>query len=376
MSKHKLKQFLFDINSNKNEKKGESGEGKEYSVVVLLSGYPYAFYDKTQETYEGFAVDIMRKIFKDLKLKPKIKWVQEKDVNFNQTVDDVASGKYDLAIGNFGMTADRSKKISFTHPVYLTDSSLIYRENESNPQNLIKNILKMWIKPFFIIFILALTIGLVSYFLKGRYKTKKHKLRWHIWGTLAALLGEPGSVVDESDVTNYFSLAIGLFILAIAFYMGSYLTAITTKAALRHTVDYDPFDPNTSYGIKNKRILVNKGTQYIDQIKKNGGIPILKERGVDGVEILTDNKKIDGYLNDTGYIIKETEYRPDFQVSYSKWTESNIGIGTTAFVLNKSKTELLRMFNRHILKLHKSRFIETQCTNWMDARPNKKLCQL
>ena len=67
MSKHKLKQFLFGINSNKNDKNRERGEGKEYSVVVLLSGYPYAFYDKTQETYEGFAVDIMRKLFKDLK---------------------------------------------------------------------------------------------------------------------------------------------------------------------------------------------------------------------------------------------------------------------------------------------------------------------
>ena len=44
MSKHKLKQFLFGINSNKNDKNRERGEGKEYSVVVLLSGYPYAFY--------------------------------------------------------------------------------------------------------------------------------------------------------------------------------------------------------------------------------------------------------------------------------------------------------------------------------------------
>ena len=123
MSKHKLKQFLFDIHSNKNEKKEKSDKGKEYSVVVLLSGYPYAFYDKTQETYEGFAVDIMRKLFKDLKLKPKIKWIKQDDVNFNQTVKDVAAGKYDLAIGNFSMTADRAKLVSFTQHVYLTEDA-------------------------------------------------------------------------------------------------------------------------------------------------------------------------------------------------------------------------------------------------------------
>ena len=222
---------------------------------------------------------------------------------------------------------------------------------------------------------MAVIIGLISYSLKGRYATKKHKFRWHLWGTLAALLGEPGTVVDESDVSNYYSLFIGLLILAIAFYIGSYLTAITTKAVLKHTADYDPFDPKTSYVIKNKRILVNKGTNYVDEVKKYGGIPILKEREKDGIEILTDNKKLDGYLNDTGYVIKEKEDRPDFQVSFSKWAESETGIGTTAFILNKSKTELLRMLNRQILKLHKNRFIEVQCSNWMDARPNKKLCR-
>lgn len=374
MSKHKLKQFLFDIHSNKN--KEDADKGKEYSVVVLLSGYPYAFYDKTQETYEGFAVDIMRKIFKDLKLKPKIKWVKEKDVNFNQTVKDVESGKYDLAIGNFSMTADRSKKINFTHPVYLTDSSLVYREEESDPFVLIKNILKIWVKPFATIFILAIIIGLISYYIKGRYALKKNKFRWHIWGTLAALLGEPGTVIDESDVSNYYSLFLGLLILALTFYIGSYLTAITTSTALKHTADYDPFDPNTGDGIKNKRILVNKGTNYVDEVKRYGGIPILKERKQDGIELLTDDKKIDAYLNDTGYVIKEKEDRPDFQVSFSKWAEANTGIGTTAFILNKRKTDLLRILNRHILKLHKNQFIEVQCSNWMDTRPNKKLCRL
>ena len=374
MSKHKLKQFLFDINSNKN--KENTDKGKEYSVVVLLSGYPYAFYDKTQETYEGFAVDIMRKLFKDLKLKPKITWIKEKDVNFNQTVKDVAAGKYDLAIGNFSMTADRSKKVSYTHTVYLTDSSLVYRENESHPMVLIKNILKIWVKPFSIIFILAVIIGLISYYLQGRYATKKNKLRWHLWGTLAALLGEPGTVIDESDVSNYYSLFLGLLILSFTFYIGSYLTAITTSTALKHTADYDPFDPNATLGIKNKRILVNKGTNYVDEVKRYGGIPILKERNQDGIELLTDDKNIDGYLNDTGYVIKEKEDRPDFQVSFSKWAESKTGIGTTAFILNKHKTKLLRMLNRHILKLHKNQFIEVQCSNWMDARPNKKLCRL
>ena len=37
-------------------------------IAVLLSGYPYAFYDKTQDSYEGLAVDILDKLIKDLEL--------------------------------------------------------------------------------------------------------------------------------------------------------------------------------------------------------------------------------------------------------------------------------------------------------------------
>ena len=377
MSKHKLKQFLFGINSNKNDKNGERGEGKEYSVVVLLSGYPYAFYDKTQETYEGFAVDIMRKLFKDLKLKTKITWVSKEDTNFNQTIKDVAAGKYDIGIGNFGTTAERIKLINFTHPLYLTDSSLVYRKgSEISYFALFKNILKIWVKPFSLIFFATIILGFLSYHIKGRYSSRKNVFRWHFWGTIAALLGEPGTVVDQSDVSNKFSIFIGLIVLALTFYMGTYLTALTTKAALKHTDKYDPFDPSITEGIKNKRILVNKGTYYATEVKRHNGIPILKNRNEDGVELLIKNKNIDGYWNDTGYIIKEIEDRPDYQINYSVWSNIESGIGTTSFIVNKKYTTLLRRMNKIILLLHKKRYIEGQCSNWMDARPNKNLCRL
>jgi len=378
MSKHKLKQFLFDINSNKNDnkEKPEKGKGKEYSVVVLLSGYPYGFYDKTQESYEGLAVDIMQKIFKDLKLKTKIKWVSNDDVDFNQTVKDVAAGKYDIGIGNFSVNPARVKLINYTHPLYLTDASLVYRTDKSRYSSLIKNILKTWLKPFSIIFILAIIIGLISYYLKGRYSSKKSNLRWHLWGTLSALLGEPGTVIDNSDVSNRYSIFLGLFILALTFYIGSYLTALTTSTAIKYTTDYDPFNPKTTKGIENKRILVNKGTNYIDEVKQYKGIPVLKERGQDGVELIIKHKDIDGYLNDSGYLAKEKEDRPDFKVDYSIWPQIEIPFGTTAFIVNKNQTDILRQINLKILKLQKIGYMERQCNRWIGVRPNKKLCRL
>ena len=115
-----------------------------------------------------------------------------------------------------------------------------------------------------ILFSLAIILGIMSYYIKGRYGTKKHKMRWHLWGTLAGLLGEPGTVVEESVLNNKFSLFLGVLILAISFYLGIYLTAVTTTAALKYTSNFDPFN---KYGLKGKKIIVNTGTNYINIIK-------------------------------------------------------------------------------------------------------------
>ena len=63
----------------------------------------------------------------------------------------------------------------------------------------IHNILKIWVKPFSLIFFATIILGFLSYHIKGRYSSRKNVFRWHFWGTIAALLGEPGTVVEVSQ---------------------------------------------------------------------------------------------------------------------------------------------------------------------------------
>jgi ABC-type amino acid transport substrate-binding protein len=343
-------------------------------IVVLLSGYPYAFYDKTQDSYEGLAIDVLDKLIKDLELKPNITYIPLSRVDFNKAIDDIADGKYDMGVGNFHNTPNRERKVNFTSPIYLTTTSLLF-QGKADYFDMTKNMLKIWIKPLSILLSLAIILGMISYFIKGRYSSKKHKISWHLWGTLGALLGEPGTVIEEADLKNNFSLFLGLLILAISFYLGIYLTAITTTAALKYTSHYDPFIKKS--GIKNKKIIINKGTAYIKEIEKYGGIPVLKERKHSGVEMLLKNPAtIDAYYNDEGYIIKELNDRPDIKLNYSKWTQKNIGVEPIGFPINKNLTGLMRAVNIQIMKLHETNFIESQCLHWMDSRPNINLCKL
>ena len=342
-------------------------------IAVLLSGYPYAFYDKTQDSYEGLAIDILRKLIKDLELKPNITYIPVSKVDFNKTIIDLTTGKYDLAVGNFNISPAREKEVNFTLPVYLTTTSLLYK-GEPDYTDMMTNMIKIWMKPLGILFSLAIILGIMSYYIKGRYGTKKHKMRWHLWGTLAGLLGEPGTVVEESDLNNKFSLFLGVLILAISFYLGIYLTAVTTTAALKYTSNFDPFN---KYGLKGKKIIVNTGTNYINIIKKYGGIPVIKERKQSGIEYLLKSEgKIDGYYNDEGYIMKELNDRPGIKLSYSKWPQKIIGVEPIGFPINKNLTGLLRALNIQIMKLHESGFIEYQCRKRIASRPNLNLCKL
>ena len=339
-----------------------------------MSGYPYAFYDKTQDSYEGLAIDILDKLIKDLELKPNITYIPSSQVDFNKTIQDIANGKYDMAVGNFNITPERETKVNFTLPIYLTTTSLLF-QGKADYTDMIKNMLKIWIKPLAILFSLAIILGIISYYVKGRYGSKKHKMRWHLWGTLGALLGEPGTVVEESDLKNKFSLFLGLIILAISFYLGIYLTATTTTAALKYTSGYDPFIKKN--GMKNKKIIINKGTANISSYQKIWRNTCLKELKQSGVELsIKKSWKIDAYYTDEGYIMKELNERPGLKLSYSKWPSKNIGIDPVGFPINKNLNGLLRALNIQIMKLHESRFIENQCSNWMDSRPNLKLCKL
>ena len=343
-------------------------------IAVLLSGYPYAFYDKTQDTYEGLAIDILDKLIKDLELKPNITYIPSSQVDFNNTIQDIENTKYDMAVGNFTITPNRETKVNFTLPIYLTTTSLLF-QSKTDYADMVKNMLKIWVKPLAILFSLAIIFGIISYYIKGRYGSKKHKMSWHLWGTLGALLGEPGTVVDESDMKNKFSLFLGLLILSISFYLSIYLTATTTTAALKYTSQYDPFTKEN--GIKNKKIIINKGTANVNIIKKYGGIPIGKELNQSGVELLLKNpSKFDAYYNDEGYIMKELQERPGIKLSYSKWPDKHMGIDPIGFPINKNLNGLLRALNIQIMKLHETGFIESQCSNWMDSRPNQKLCKL
>jgi ABC-type amino acid transport substrate-binding protein len=420
MSKKGLKNFLFDLRKNVISPKIWVGGKKKITnddlclkckpfygnykinprIAVVVSGYPYAYYDKIQGKYNGLCVNIMHQLVKDLNLTPTITYIggtknskeeiksetrsesvkggssaAHNESKFNKAINLVADGTYDMAIGHFYLTARREALVNFTSPIFLGRAGLLYKSRH-NYFGLYKNMIKTWVKPILILFGLAITLGSISYFLKGRYSEEAHHSKWHFWGTLAALLGEPGTVIDEADITNTSSLLLGLVILATSFYLSIYFSAQTTTTAVKYTSDYDPFFDSEN-GMVGKKILIRKSSERLKQkLKKNGAIPIILKKNESGVDILLKGgKDADGYASDIAYIATDVSERPKLQVNYSKWPETYLGSSGITIPVNRRLTGLLRALNLRILQLQEKGYLEHECSKWL-GEIDKNLCKL
>jgi ABC-type amino acid transport substrate-binding protein len=417
MSKKGLKNFLFDLRKNVIPPKIWVDGKKKITnddvclkcdpfygnykisprIVVVVSGYPYVYYDKIQGKYNGLCINIMHQLIKDLKLTPTITYIGGSDKNkkgndtraeaahggdsagddavqFNKTINLIADGTYDMGVGHFYLTSRREALVNFTSPIFLGRTGLLYKSRH-NYMGLYKNMVKTWIKPILILFGLAITLGSISYIFKGRY-SESHNSKWHFWGTLAALLGEPGTVIDEADITNTPSLLLGLVILATSFYLSIYFSAQTTTAAVKFTSNYDPF-VDSENGMVGKKILVRKSSERLRRrLKKNGGIPIILKKNESGIDILLQgDKEVDGYASDIAYIAADVAERPQLQVNYSTWPEKHLGNSAIMLPVSRNLTGLLRALNLRILELQEKGFLQHECSKWLGG-VDKKLCKL
>ena len=57
------------------------------NIVVVLSGYPFAYYDKLRDSYDGLVIEIMNQLIRDLELKPNITYLTVKDKGFECFID-------------------------------------------------------------------------------------------------------------------------------------------------------------------------------------------------------------------------------------------------------------------------------------------------
>ena len=90
--------------------------------VVTRTIEPFSFTQNGKRT--GYSVDLWNKISEELKLQDKYKVTG----SAKQMIQDVSSGKADVAVGALSITAEREKVVDFTQPFFESGLQVLVRK--------------------------------------------------------------------------------------------------------------------------------------------------------------------------------------------------------------------------------------------------------
>ncbi|WP_301486478.1 ABC transporter substrate-binding protein [Intrasporangium sp.] len=88
---------------------------------------PFEFYDTDNKTVIGFDADVASSLAKLMGLKLEIH-----DAAFDSIIPSLASGRYDLGISGFTVTAERAKQVNFVTYYYEGDGLMVKAGNPGN----------------------------------------------------------------------------------------------------------------------------------------------------------------------------------------------------------------------------------------------------
>ena len=91
--------------------------------VVTRTIEPFSFTQNGKRT--GYSVDLWNKISEELKLEDSYKVTG----SAKQMIQDVSSGKADVAVGALSITAEREKVVDFTQPFFESGLQVLVRKS-------------------------------------------------------------------------------------------------------------------------------------------------------------------------------------------------------------------------------------------------------
>lgn len=101
----------------------DKGTAQSPLKVAVVLASPFTM--KQNDLYMGLAVDIWRQVAIDNRW--KYEFIEKKEDEFEQTLNDLIKGKYDVLIGPTAHTAYRSQQIGFSEAFYLDSVGVVVK---------------------------------------------------------------------------------------------------------------------------------------------------------------------------------------------------------------------------------------------------------
>lgn len=348
-----------------------SPNNKPLRVALCGDNKPYLFKNKSG-MYDGVDFDIWRHIQDKLDIPCKFIYLDKP--NYDQEIQNLADGKYDVLIGNISINNSRNKLVHFTHLEYLDQNRLIYKHDDTtNYSKYLQAFLNRAIIPIIAIFVFAIIIGYAL-----TINNKKNFLS-NTWNILTAMLGNTDRVSQKTNIGNLVEIFIAIVVLVISFFLALFLQGAVTTDIIRIESTSDPFYDLAT--LNNKRILCLKGTSqssYLKNLQNKVSVDVV-DYDYTNFEKRKNDDEFDGnvvssgiadhYLKNTdnfsGFFVAEESFKA-IQDMYPDLRQSNLNLGydEIAIAVNKNNNDLLQSINLVLSEMKDKEILPSLCEKY------------
>jgi ABC-type amino acid transport substrate-binding protein len=344
--------------------------------ILMLESPPFSYKNELGQ-YAGFEYEIVKYFVDKNKLKANFIFISDKEStqSYTEYVQDVANGKYDLAIGNITQTLSRSEIVNFSSPLYFDMIKIFYLDKNLALQAYYYSMIKVIIKFIAVILIVGFIIAFIHYYSSNFRTTFKASL-WRVW---AALLGEPGLGVhptkfnENVNRASLINLGFRAILILLSALFGIYLGAIVTSERVAAAVKDAPF--STLDDLRDKTILTFEGTSHVDRINAYSKMfnvkakTIPKAEGLGDWDAMTqyflknkDKEKLDGIMF-TAESFRSQDKDNVFFAGKIIFTKKFIAVP-----FNTERSVLLKKFNQILLELREKKIVKELCNKYFKEK--------
>lgn len=361
----------------------QSNNKKKIKVIVFIgpntSGIvAHEKHKGTSNQYEGYSWDLFQKCMFSPSLDEKytfdINYTDFGWTNYTQTIKDIHSGKYDIAISAFIATHEREMLINFTTPINIDANAIYHIDGKGSA---LSKLSSMGLDMFLYILIsisIGIVIGLVLYygnpkrrrFIRGSSK-KSFFIRSIITG-IAAMFGEMGFLSENASHT-YMGVIIVVITMLTAYISLIIIQAHVTSALVEHRINKGISKYEFNSGI----ILGHEGYAIAKKIEDDGAkIHYIKGK--------TNDELLKFYIDNSdkykGVALSYCDAYP--QLTVYPELRASIGFGNepSSWPVSSNKIDFLEDLNNTLMTLRKSRVMQTLCTKYFGDIPHIPTCSL
>jgi ABC-type amino acid transport substrate-binding protein len=336
--------------------------------IGLIESHPY-IYKNTLGDITGYEYEIINKIVSENNLTVEYDYIEEegRKYTYNQLIDLLSNGQYDILIGNITQTYDRSKVILYGNPIAMDIGSFYYipsRSTEnSRDMSITTEIGTTILKVIVAIIIVSAIISAIHYAVVPKQTTYKESL----WRVAATLFGEPGFVLNPKlnegiDSVSNKGLIIRVIIIFTSTLVGVFLTSYITGSIVSTSLKTLPFSNKND--LNGKTIAVRGGQSeesllkhYKDTLGMN--LVIVDETGESTFKLLSreieNNPSVDAFFMSSPEKIYEDQYN-----IYEKGSVL-LEKGLTSFAFNRNHVKLSQLVNIGIANMREQKFMKELC---------------